>query len=204
MSEQKEIGSHIKLCVFSTSEILPVLNVETLDGLEEKIEAMGISETGFPITNKQVKPKYPFMGKVTGHVDLTRVYRVGICLNATRIKGELVQGKRCFGAEAISVMMQRNGLGLGETLTWLEEKIDSLVESGAIYIFKESSTFNMDTATYEHAGYTDRWIITSKHPEQSVDKWNEFLSKKLQSQWRVKSKAVEKLLASRAIAQLLK
>jgi hypothetical protein len=77
------------------------------------------------------------------------------------------------------------------------------VESGTVYIFKESSTFNMDTATYGKAGYTDKWIISSKHPTQSVDKWNEFL-KKLHSDWRIKSSAVTKLLASKAIAALLK
>jgi len=203
--EQKQIGSHIKLAVFSSSEILPVLSIkEPYEGLEELIEATGISESGIPVTNKQVRPKYPFIGKVIGYVDLTRVYRIGINLNATRdAKGELVQGKRCFGAEAISVMMQRNGLSLGEPLTWLEEKIESLVESGTIYVYKESSTYNMTTETYERAGYTDRWIISSKHPTQSVDKWNDFL-KKLHSDWRIKSNAVTKLLASKAIAQLLK
>ena len=201
---EKEIGSHIKLCSFSTSEILPVLNVETLDGLEEKIECQGFSESGKPIG--KLPPKYPFVGKVTGYVDLTRVYRVGICLNATRnAKREIQQGIRVFGAEAISIMMQRNGLAWKEPLENLEEKIADLAENGAtIYVYKESSTFNMNTETYKIAGYKDKWIISTKHPVSNVDKWNEFLSKKLHSDWRVKSRAIEKLLASKAIAQLLK
>ena len=201
---EKEIKSHIKMCVFSTSEILSVLNVSTLDGLEEKIECQGFSESGKPIG--KLSPKYPFVGKVTGYVDLTRVYRVGICLNATRdAKREIVQGKRVFGAEAISIMMQRNGIAFNEPLENLEEKIANLAENGAtIYVYKQSSTFNMNTATYQAAGYKDKWIISTKHPVQSVDKWNDFLKIKLKSNWRVKSRAIEKLLASRAIAQLLK
>lgn len=208
-----EEKSHIKLCVFSSSEILPVVNIANYEGLEENIESIGIDENGTPVVNKQVRPKYPFMGKVTGYVDLTRVYRLGISLNANtrRPTGaiddhgkkvmERVTPPKAFGAEAITVMLQRNGLAMDPKL--LEEKIANLIESGIIYLYKESNTFNMNTSTYQAAGFKDRWIITSKHPEQSVDKWNDFL-KKLGSNWRIKSKAITKLLASKAIAQLLK
>jgi hypothetical protein len=201
MEENKEIvgTTHIKLCVHSSTKILPVLNVSTLDGLQETIEATGFSEAGIPVTNKQVKPRYSFIGNVIGYVDLTRIYRIGIVPNNTKpgkYKGSLI-----FGAKAVCLMLSRNGLS--ENPDVIEEKIANLVESGTIYFYKESATFHMDTATYGKAGYVDKWIISSKHPIQTTDKWTELL-KKLHSDWRVKSKAVEKIVASRAIAELLK
>jgi len=199
---EKEIGVHLKLCSFSSSATFPVLNIQNLQGLDERIEAFGFTENGQPANNK-IQAKYLFIGKVTGYVDLTRVYRAGINLNSYRnSKGEIQQGKRVFGGEAISIMLQRNGLPMAPAA--IEAKLETLVNDGAtIYFYKGSSLSHMDTKTYKLTGGADKWILSGKHQIQDTDVWNEFLSKILHSKWRIKSKATEKLLASKALAKLL-
>lgn len=194
----EKLGAHIKLCVFRSETLLPVLNIETYDGINEKIEAHGFSEDGKPILRQ--KPKYPFVGENFGFVDLTRVYRIGTVPDnipdPAKYKSYLV-----FGAEAVQVMLGRNSISVDKA--WLEEKLDALTENGATcYIWRESAANHMTVETYQQAGFKDKCIISNKHPEQSVEKWNEFL-KKLKSPWRVKSEDVEKLLTGKAVRKLL-
>lgn len=194
---------NLKIMVFSQTELVKIVNIQDFSGLDVEIFAFGFDSNGEPVqTREQLQnAKYRVTGSSHGGVSLNNVFNRGLLLNATQHKPSgkyydgrpvltIVEPKRVFAWEAVTLMLSRNGCAANPEE--IREKTENVIRSGVnrIHFYRLANTYGMKE---DYGLFRDVWLVSGEIPSVSYDMFNTLL-KKIGSPWRILTANSLKLL----------
>lgn len=210
MSEKQKLW--IQLCVVDTQVRKRVLNLKTMEGLREPLEAFGFTREGQPVFTNDPSIHFRLSGGYRSGVNLNSVFSPakrgshsggGVRLYGRDKDGKLVEKAHLFGFEALSVFLSQKGCAV--TAEKVEKELTRLMREKTKYVHCYRLD-NFNGLVSSHGHIKDEWAFDGARLETDDIKYdavNEILAE-IGSPWRILSDEVIQTLGEGILKDLMK